>query len=374
MKKIFYIISLFALASCSDSISDFQSDNFIKFFGNGEGSDVNSVVETSNGYVFTGYNSSNGRKQVFVAKVDNSGNTLWSNTMESDSIQQGLCIKPLSDGTYIVAGRSQSTSSSNPNPMLMQVGENGLPIWTKYINYDGSLQINDICVIDQSIMIAGEALASGATSTNFFAANYSTSGDKVWHYTSITSGAFKRIIVTNDNICYFIGNDTYSSVPNITINKISQNNPISNITRKISFDQNFTGIADIEYANQNLYILVSDKTNGAKVLKLDANFDDVWTSTTLLGSEIGITPKSLTLRNNNTLLVGGNLNNSIVLFGIDNNGNSTSSNLYRNFYGSVNTTLTTSDGGLLIAGSTSETYYEMMQLIKTDVNLYLLEQ
>ena len=50
MKKIYYIILFTSiLFSCEKSISDFQSKNFVKFFGSGNESKGNDVIELSGG-------------------------------------------------------------------------------------------------------------------------------------------------------------------------------------------------------------------------------------------------------------------------------------------------------------------------------------
>lgn len=374
MKKLIIILAAFTLAGCSDSISDFQTKNFIKFFGTGDASDVSSVIETSGGYIFTGYDSRNSRKQIYMAKTDIYGNTLWSNTIESDSIQEGLFIKEIDDASYIVVGSSQTTSTSNNSPMIMQVSNSGEVLWTKYINNDNNLQINDIAIIDQTLMLAGESYKNGASTPNYFAANYTINGDMVWQYTSVGIGAFKKIYVNNQKECYLIGNDTYSALSSITINKLTASNPISDIPRKITFEDNFDGIVDVKFKSNCLYILIDRGNLGAEVLKLDENFNDVWTSTPLSSDDASISPKSLALRYDNSIMVCGEYNNSIHFIGINPQGTSSESSLYRTFYGTATQIMTTNDGGLLIAGSTSETYYQMMQIIKTDSELYLLNE
>lgn len=374
MKQILPILVLVALAGCSEHISDFQSKNFIKFFGSGEGSSILSAIETPDGYIFTGYDTHNNRKQVFVAKVDSYGNMLWSNIFTSDSIQQGLFVRKLDQSSYIIVGSSQALTTNTYYPILIKIDAQGNTIFKKHLTNSNSIAINDIIITGQTVLLAGESYSNKATPPKYFAANYSVNGDKIWAYTSVSVGSFKRIYTSSNGTCYFIGNDTYSSMRNITINKLSASNPISDIPRKITLDGNFTGIADIDYDQHSIYILINKTDTGAEVIKLDENFGSVWTSTQLPEQDRRITPSSLTLRSNGTLMICGQENDNIRFTAIDEQGNVAGSNQYKQLYGFPSQIISTADGGILVAGATSKTYYEMMQLIKTDASLYLLSK
>src|SRR3989339_794940 len=79
MKRNYYVYILAVmLFSCEKPIYEFQSHNFIKYFGSGYESKGNDVIEISDAsYVLTGYDKVNGFDyQVFAAKVDKNGNMI----------------------------------------------------------------------------------------------------------------------------------------------------------------------------------------------------------------------------------------------------------------------------------------------------------
>lgn len=70
-----------------------------------------SVIETADsGYVLIGYTESSGEglRDVFIIKVDRSGNLVWEKTFGGANNDFGLSVKETSDGGFVIAGYTES--------------------------------------------------------------------------------------------------------------------------------------------------------------------------------------------------------------------------------------------------------------------------
>ena len=90
-----------------------------KCLGGSSSESANSIEQTSDGgYIVSGYSNSNdgnvtgnhGSQDSWVVKLDKSGDVVWQKCLGGSSIDYGNGIKQTSDGGYIVAGYSGSTT------------------------------------------------------------------------------------------------------------------------------------------------------------------------------------------------------------------------------------------------------------------------
>ncbi|MGA1545195.1 MAG: hypothetical protein ACO388_10270 [Saprospiraceae bacterium] len=119
------------------------SKDWDKTFG-GSGDDLaNSVQTTSdNGYIITGYTKSNnfdvedgnnGDKDIWVLKLNADGSKAWDKTFGGSGEDQANSIQTTSDNGYIVTGYTSSDS------MDIEDGNNGtIDVWVLKLNADGS--------------------------------------------------------------------------------------------------------------------------------------------------------------------------------------------------------------------------------------------
>ena len=115
-----------------------------------------------------------GSNDIWIVKIDNSGNKLWDKSLGGDQHDWYPMILNSANGGYLVAGHSSSTLSGDKSSdsiggydyWLVRIAENGEKIWDKVIGGSGS-DMNPYVVnsIDGGYLIAGN---SGS----------STSGDK----------------------------------------------------------------------------------------------------------------------------------------------------------------------------------------------------
>ena len=113
----------------------------------GNDSDVlRDVIQTAdNGYLLGGYSKSNisgdknensqGDFDFWIIKVDASGNLIWQNTIGGSGIDYPRDIKQLNDGTYMIAGWSNSNISGDKT----ENSNGGYDYWLVKLNASGSI-------------------------------------------------------------------------------------------------------------------------------------------------------------------------------------------------------------------------------------------
>jgi RHS repeat-associated protein len=120
------------LAVCG--ISNTSTCTFQKTYG-GLGIDVaNDMQKTADqGHIMAGYTTSfgNGGFDGYVVKTDNKGNVLWSKTYGAGNHDVFNKIKPTSDGGYIAVGYTQSFHQSQKEIFVVKMDASGNVIWSK---------------------------------------------------------------------------------------------------------------------------------------------------------------------------------------------------------------------------------------------------
>jgi len=83
------------------------------------------VDETSGGgYIIAGYTSSfgTGGDEVYLVKVDQNGNTLWTGTYGGPLNERALCVHQTIDGGFIDCGWRESFGTGNKDFYVIRLG------------------------------------------------------------------------------------------------------------------------------------------------------------------------------------------------------------------------------------------------------------
>ena len=96
-----------------------------------------SVKQTiDGGYIIAGsVENSMGIDDVFLLKVDQSGDTLWSKKYGGAENDYGNVVRQTNDGGYVIFGHWRSFGSGGTDMFLIKTDENGNELWTK--NFGG---------------------------------------------------------------------------------------------------------------------------------------------------------------------------------------------------------------------------------------------
>jgi uncharacterized delta-60 repeat protein len=101
-----------------------------------------SIIQSSDGgYVFAGYTSSfgAGSRDIFVVKLDSSGNVQWTKTIGGSYDDEAGSIIQSSDGGYVVAGYTSSFGAGDADIYVVKLDANGNVCFSQNItNYSVS--------------------------------------------------------------------------------------------------------------------------------------------------------------------------------------------------------------------------------------------
>lgn len=381
MRKQYFLLPIFLLLfySCEDSISSFQSKNFIKFFGDGGGSNGASGVEVQGeGYIFAGYDMSNtGKKRIFAAKTDFYGNIIWTRSFISDSIQEASAIEVFDSNNLLIVGSSRASSGGHSAPFIFKLDTHGDSLWKKTMSVGYDLQINDFLVTGDNIFFVGESFEKSTTLPDTYIAKLNLTGDVVDAVSkgNITrSEVFKKVFDKTNGDLIVLGNSNLSgSIAVITINEFRPSSLYTATLYKELESQNNRELKDALYKDGYFYLLIYESIGSEKhtrVVKLNGDYSVIWETEPIPAIE----GKSLAMDQWGVLFVAGEYSNQIQFVKIDSEGNAYFGDaVFKTYPGSVGQILSTADNGLLVVGSTPSAYSNMVQLIKTGSDLYLLK-
>jgi hypothetical protein len=369
MKRIYYILFIsIMLFSCEKPISDFQSENFIKFFGSGYESEGSDVIELSaGGYVITGYDKTNdGSLQVFAAKLDQNGNEIWSKTYKvGTGNSKGKVVKEVSDGLLIAGEYTIPTGDYyGPYYYVLKTDLDGNEIWrnTFFNDTKDIITVNDMVVSGSNIYVAGYSYKSNSTVTEYFVAKLDISGNTVWekYYPfNNLSAKFLRIFAKDENL---IATGYANEISIITLLQES-GNPVNSV-----YFQGASSLGDALIVGDEMFVLYQSNTSTV-LMNLDSNYNINWPVDLNISNG-----RSIAYNEDGSLMICGN--NSAGQFGFTKvlpGGTIDSNTSFKTFQGTAEKIISTKDKGLIIIGTTNSTYGTNIQLIKTDKDYFMLK-
>ncbi|MFQ5334713.1 MAG: hypothetical protein ACE5DN_01430, partial [Flavobacteriales bacterium] len=258
----------------------------------GSGADMATyVITTSDGGVaVTGRTNSIGAGDfdIFLLKIDISGNLQWGYTYGGTGVDQGLDLIQTNDGGYAITGYTQSFGLSSEETFILKTTNSGNLQWFK--SYGSSGLERGHCIIqttDGGYAVCGESTTGGFGNFIF---KTNASGTLSWmkHYT--TGGVyenFTEMVQTNDGGYLAVGekNSTNSGFNNDI--RAMKTDASGNITWAKTYDTGGNDFSNDEYAEDVViapdgnYVLTGfTNTSGAGkdafLLKLGTAGNVIW--------------------------------------------------------------------------------------------------
>ena len=115
-----------------------------RYGGSGMGGGFSVVVTTDGGYILTGGINSSDNDDIYVLKLDSAGNTIWTKTYGGSGNDCGYSIAPTSDGGYIIAGESSFSMEVSSDVYILKLNSSGDTIWTRTYGSEYSDEGNSI--------------------------------------------------------------------------------------------------------------------------------------------------------------------------------------------------------------------------------------
>jgi hypothetical protein len=123
------------------------------------------IIQTSDGGFLAlgqGYSSANGTSDLYMVKMDDSGNPVWSKLYGlGGGSEYGYGAVQLSDDGYAITGSFAFSSTSDL--WLLRTDSNGDTLWTKRFDFHGDVDRGDDIVLadDGGLVIAGRTRNAG---------------------------------------------------------------------------------------------------------------------------------------------------------------------------------------------------------------------
>jgi hypothetical protein len=247
-------------------------------------------VTSDGGYVITGYSESfgSGGMDVYTVRTDSLGDTLWTRSYGGPADDYGLSVDVTSGDGFIIAGYSQSFGSGSNDIYLIITNASGDPLWTR--TYGDTT--NDVGLFVQEVsqggfIVAGYTTSSSAGGTDAYLIRTNSTLDTLWTrtYGDSTYEYGYSVDETQDGGFILAGQKNYSGGVEPDIFLVRTDSLGNTLWTKTYGDT----LADVAYSVRELpdgsFIVAANKDNSISgiydvyLMKLNAAGDTVWTKT-----------------------------------------------------------------------------------------------
>ena len=155
-----------------------------KTYGGSKPDYPNRILQTNDGnYFIVGYTQSfgGGDQDVYLLKINPSGDTLWTKRYGGFGNEDGKEIVATADGNYVIVGGSNSLNLSNNDIQLIKIDPAGNVIWMKYYgtpNYESARSVK-LC-LDGGFIMAGKTASTSTSVATLFIVKTDAAGDTLW--------------------------------------------------------------------------------------------------------------------------------------------------------------------------------------------------
>jgi hypothetical protein len=194
----------------------------------------NNIVATTDGnFLVVGFTESYGAgaMDIWLLKIDPSGNLLWQKTYGTSGDDEGKEIISTSDGNYMIVGHTNySPGNSNEDAFLKKIDPSGNELWTKY--YGGTLYETGHSVkqcSDGGYIFTGQTTSTG-TPGDTYLVRTDANGNSLWTKTYGGSNNDEgKFVLANSDGTFTISAETNSNAQadsNVQVMKVDANGSV----------------------------------------------------------------------------------------------------------------------------------------------------
>lgn len=145
---------------------------------------ANSIIQTSDGgYAVVGNTRSYGAgsDDVYVVKLDAAGNILWTKTIGGSDIDYGYSIVQTSDGGYVIAGETLNYGAGLGDIYVVKLDGSGNKLWTKTVGGTKEDRAYSMTkTSDGGFAICGYTVSFGSGNTDVYIVKLDGTGNLLW--------------------------------------------------------------------------------------------------------------------------------------------------------------------------------------------------
>ena len=324
---------------------------------------------TDGGYIITGFTfyPDSYSSDVYVIKTDASGNMTWSQTFGGAGTEWGNDIYQTTDGGYIIGGSSNSSGSGGCDVYLIKMDATGNITWSRNFGGVSDDYGNSVLqTVDSGYIISGYTMSFGAGNGDVWLIKTDASGNVTWSRTFGGTGSDSSSSVkqTADGGYILVGSTSSFGTGNWSDVWLIKADSSGNITWNKTFGGPY---ADEGYSVQQTfdggYIIggatYSDNgTSDVYLIKTDASGNMTWSRT--FGGVGGDGSFSIQQTPDGGYIIGGYTDSfgagltDVYIIKTDASGNMTWNQTFGGAnYDQGNSVKTTADGGYIISGTTT---------------------
>lgn len=181
----------------------------------GERTDICYAMQhtSDGGYILTGvtFSYGAGAGDAFLIKTDSEGDTLWTKTYGTTSVETGFWVRETSDGGFILTGRTYGIGQ-NGDLYVVKTSSEGDIEWTR--TYGGSEYDTGRSIVetaDGGFLTVGTTESYGQGGSDIYVVKLTQTGGVEWAKTYGGTGTDKaNFLIQTDDGGYAISGSTYS--------------------------------------------------------------------------------------------------------------------------------------------------------------------
>jgi hypothetical protein len=268
----------------TDSIGD---TTWTRTFGGSLFEDGYNVVQTADsGYLVAGSTKSfgDGNDDAYLIKTDAAGDSVWTRTYGGTNVDQANSVLQTSDGDYLAAGWTMSSGAGGSDVYLLRLDSSGDTVWTRTYGGPSNDYSHSIArTVDGGYVMVGWTNSLGAGSYDVYLIRTDTAGDTVWTRTYGGASEDYGIFVapTSDSGCVIAGLTSSYGAGGYDIYLVRTDaSGDTNWTRTYGSATDDWGYC-VAQTSEGGYVVAADRSNmsDAWLLKTDASGDTSWTKT-----------------------------------------------------------------------------------------------
>lgn len=151
------------------------------------GNDIAEAVRQTadNGFVVFGTTGSfgNGNSDMYLIKIADDGQFLWSQTFGGPQVDQGKDIRVLPNGDLIMAGYTNSSGAGGYDMLLIRTDADGNMLWEKTYGGGDWDMAHKVEVYSDGFLLIGDTYSYGEGNADMYVVRTDLNGDTIWTQT-----------------------------------------------------------------------------------------------------------------------------------------------------------------------------------------------
>lgn len=128
-------------------------------------------------------NSENSNSDIWIIKIDNSGNVIWNKTYGETSNEAARSISVNPDGTFMIAGYTDQNKNNDYDFLILKIDSYGNMLWNQTYGGIQSDKAYTIASTQNNCIIAGDTRSKGSGDSDAWVIKIDLNGKLIWDRT-----------------------------------------------------------------------------------------------------------------------------------------------------------------------------------------------